>query len=273
MHEGSAASAVGDGGSWATWWGFMSGSATGCACRRASAWTRRPRSLRRKASGPASCSRAQRAFLCEVGVRLRSVHADTDIGAGQPLPPPLLPLRPRPPHDVAPRVLGHHRRARARASQRRRCRSWWARSTVSSSTRPIRASRRTMPSYTIVARGRGDSARAPLLQQGHRRSDVRQGGHGALVERIASARRRRLQRVPQGQLGTIVERGATKHSEGDTCVLDGSGGDLRDWARDALFVGETYVLEVPPSATLRPQSREFVGDVRGSSDGDAAARA
>ena len=38
----------------------------------------------------------------------------------------------------------------------------------------------------------------------------------------------------------------------------GSGGDLRDWARDALFVGETYVLEVPPSATLRPQSREFV---------------
>ena len=62
-------------------------------------------------------------------------------------------------------------------------------------------------------------------------------------------------------LGAIVESGATRADEQDTCrlysVARDVGAGVRDATNEALFVGETYILEVPPSVSLKPASREF----------------
>ena len=66
-------------------------------------------------------------------------------------------------------------------------------------------------------------------------------------------------------MNTIVESGATRSTENDTCQLftpasaSSTGVDLYSGgSRGALFVGETYALEVPVSATLKQAKIEFV---------------
>ena len=57
-------------------------------------------------------------------------------------------------------------------------------------------------------------------------------------------------------LGCPVTHGATRSSERDSVVL--STGTLgRDAARDHLFVGETYIVEIPSSHQVKATSREF----------------
>ena len=62
-------------------------------------------------------------------------------------------------------------------------------------------------------------------------------------------------------LSTIVTSGATRAGENDTCELFTVGrrgsAEVRDARYEALFISQTYILEVPPSIYIKPASREF----------------
>ena len=52
-----------------------------------------------------------------------------------------------------------------------------------------------------------------------------------------------------------VDSGATKRAQGDTCHLYGD--EMGDGLKGQLYVGETYIVEVPGGSGLRPTSKEF----------------